>query len=84
MTDHEIERLAGLLRALPPAPPAWIRAAQELPAARRGLDDVVARAEADAAFRRALVADLESALADEGYVLDEPQLEVLRERFSSG
>ena len=84
MTDREIERLAELLRALPPAPAAWTRAAQELPSARRGLDDVVARAEADADFRRALVADLESALADEGYELDEPQLQVLRERFSSG
>ena len=82
MTDHDMERLAGLLRALPPAPEAWVRAAQELPSARRGLDDVVARAEADAAFRRALVADLESALAEAGYHLDPASLAALREQLS--
>ncbi len=31
VTDHEIERLAELLRALPPPPAAWVQAAQELP-----------------------------------------------------
>jgi hypothetical protein len=43
-----------------------VRAAQELPAARRGLDQLVARAEADAAFRASVLADLESALQAEG------------------
>ena len=55
---------------LPPAPGAWVRAAQELPAARRGIDELVARAEADAAFRASVLADLESALQAEGV---EPQ-----------
>jgi hypothetical protein len=66
MTSYDEEQIAKLLRALPPAPQAWVRAAQELPEARVGLDDIVRRAEEDAAFRAALVADLESALAAEG------------------
>jgi hypothetical protein len=82
MSDHDMERLAGLLRALPPAPEAWVRAAQELPLARRGLDDVVARAEADEQFRKALVADLESALAEAGYDLDPAVVEALREQLT--
>ena len=84
MTAHDIEGMAELLRALPPAPAAWVQAAQELPSARRELDALVARAEADDAFRKELVADLESALAAEGYSLDEPHLRVLRERLSRG
>ena len=70
------ERLGVLLRLLPPAPVGWVRAAQELPAARRTLDEIVARAEADLAFRAALVADLERALAAEGY---EPRRRIVDE-----
>ena len=51
MTAFNEERLARLIRALPPAPAAWVRAAQELPLARAGLDEIVARAEADADFK---------------------------------
>ena len=75
------ERLAQLIRALPPAPEGWVRAAQELPLARRGLDEIVARAEADAVFRQRLVADLERALQDEGYEPDRALLDALRDRF---
>jgi len=78
----EIERLAELLRRLPPAPSAWVQAAQELPLARAGLDEIVARAEANAAFRAELVADLESAIDAAGVELDEPALELLRKRLS--
>ena len=46
-----------LLRTLPAAPEAWVKAAQEIPLARRGLDDIVERARADQAFREALIAD---------------------------
>jgi hypothetical protein len=67
MSAFDEERLARLIRALPPAPEAWVRAAQELPAARAELEEVVARAEADVEFRRRLVADLEAALEAEGY-----------------
>jgi hypothetical protein len=77
------ERLAQLIRALPPAPAAWVQAAQELPLARAGLDEIVARAEADAEFQRRLAADLEAALEAEGYEPDQALLDALRERFSS-
>lgn len=61
------ETLGALLRMLRPAPTAWVEAAQELPAARTALDEIVARAEADLAFRAALVSDLEAALEQAGY-----------------
>jgi hypothetical protein len=80
---YDEERIARLLQALPPAPEAWVRAAQELPLSRRELDVIVARAEADARFREALIADLESALAAEGFEPDERTLERLRQRFAS-
>ena len=57
MTSYDELRLARLLRALPPPPEGWVRAAQELPLLRRMLDDIVARAEADAEYRKALIAD---------------------------
>ena len=82
MTYSE-DRIAALIAALPPAPDAWVRAAQELPGARREFDDIVARAEADARFRDALIADFEAALAAEGYVPDERTLQRLRARFTS-
>jgi hypothetical protein len=44
-----------------------VRAAQELPAARAMLDELVARAEQDAAFRLQLQADLERTLTATGY-----------------
>ena len=82
MSPYDEERLAELLRALPPAPEAWVRAAQELPFARRELDEIVERAVADVAFRKALVADLEAALAREGYEPDAALVAALRVRLS--
>ena len=43
-------RLGELLGVLPPAPVGWVQAAQELPEARRQLDEIVELARADAAF----------------------------------
>jgi hypothetical protein len=83
MTAFDEERLARLIRALPPAPEAWVRAAQELPLARAGFDEIVARAEADAAFRERLIGDLEGALASEGYERDPIVIEELRIRLKS-
>jgi hypothetical protein len=80
MSAYDEERIADVLRLLRPAPEAWVRAAQELPLARRGLDDIVERARADERFRRALIADLESALAAEGYEPDPGVVEALRRR----
>jgi hypothetical protein len=76
------ERLGELLRLLPPAPGGWVEAAKELPLARRGLDRIVARAEADERYRRALIANLEAALADEGVEPDPQIVEALRRRFA--
>ena len=64
--SYDEERIGKLLRRLPAPPEAWVRAAQELPAARAALDTLVARAETDAAAREQIVADLEAALAAEG------------------
>ena len=83
MSIYDEETLSELLRTLPAPPQAWVRAAQEIPLARRGLDEIVERAEADQAFRAALIADLESALEAEGYEHDEALVEALRDRFSA-
>jgi hypothetical protein len=81
MARLDEEKLAALLRALPPAPAGWVQAAQELPAARAELDEIVARAEADLEFRQALIADLEAALAAEGFEPTERDLQELRKRL---
>jgi hypothetical protein len=59
-----------------------VRAAQELPYARRTFDEIVARAEADLAFREALIADLEKALALEGYEADRRIVDEIRVRLA--
>ena len=82
MSEYDIERLSRLIGALPPAPAAWVRAARELPRARRELDSIIERAEADAEYRRALIADLESALQAEGVEPTWPLLDELRRRVS--
>jgi hypothetical protein len=79
---YDEEQLAELIAALPPAPQAWVIAAQELPLARRSLDSIVERAQRDAEFRQALLADLEAALAGAGIDPDPLLLESLRERLS--
>jgi len=56
--SYDEERIADLIAAMPPAPAAWVKAAQQLPAARAEMDEIVARAEADQRFREAAVADL--------------------------
>lgn len=83
MTAYDEERLADLLRALPPAPSAWVRAAQELPLLERGLGEILSRVEADAEFRRRLIADLETALDAEGYEADPALVEALRARLEN-
>jgi hypothetical protein len=60
-----------------------VAAAQQLPAARRALDTLVARAEADAAVRAAVLADLESALADAGIEPARPTVDELRRRLAA-
>jgi hypothetical protein len=79
---YDEEQLGRLIGLLPPAPEGWVRAAQEIPAFRRTLDEIVARAEADEAFRRALIADLEVAIAAAGYALKPRILDELRTKMS--
>jgi hypothetical protein len=82
MAEYDEETLAALLRTLPAPPQAWVKAAQEIPLARRGLDDIVERARADQAFREALIADLERAIEGAGYEPDPALAEAVRERLS--
>ena len=77
------ESLGALLRILRPAPTGWVQAAQELPGARGSLDEIVARAEADLAFRDALIADLEEALSQAGYEPDRRMVSWLEERLGT-
>ncbi len=81
MSAYNEERIAELLRVLPPAPAGWVQAAQELPRARAEYDEIVARAEADAAFREALIADLEATLALAGYEPKRPLLDSVRKHL---
>src|SRR6187200_3355405 len=79
---YDEESLAELLRALPPAPEAWVIAAQELPLVRGSIDELVERAKADAEFREALFADFETALESAGYEPTPRLVESLRLRLS--
>jgi hypothetical protein len=81
VTAHDEETLGELLSALPPAPEAWVRAAQELPALRRGLAEIVERAEVDDEYRRRVVADPEAALEEADVVAHAEAVEILRRRL---
>jgi hypothetical protein len=81
MTSFDEEHTAHLLGLLPPAPEAWVRAAQVLPAARQGLDAIVERAERDAEYRATILADLESALAAASVEPSPAVVEHLRKRL---
>ena len=83
MTGYDEERIAEMLRLLPPAPLGWVRAAQELPAARAEIAAIVARAEADAAFRARVVADLEAALEAEGIPATSSVVAALRSQLET-
>ena len=82
ISDNDEERVAGLIRVLPPAPEGWVKAAQELPRARREMDEIVARAEADREFRAAVIADLETARENAGYEIDSSLMPELRQRLT--
>jgi hypothetical protein len=81
MTGYDEERIAELLRLLPTPPEGWVEAAQELPRVRAEIGEIVVRFEADAAFRAALVADLEAALAAAGYETTPSVVTALRLRL---
>ena len=75
---YDEERLGELLSLLRPAPTGWVQAAQELPAARAGLDEIVERARVDVEFRKVVAADLEAALKAAGQEPTEALVETLR------
>ncbi len=81
MTRYDEQQIAELLRLLKPAPEAWVTAAQELPPARGRLDELVERAEADARYRKELIADLERALEAAGLAPSPALVALLRERL---
>jgi hypothetical protein len=83
MTGYDEERIAALLRLLPPPPLGWILAAQELPQARVEIAALVARAEADAATRARIVSDLEAALEAEGIAPTPSVVATLRASLSA-
>ena len=80
MSGYDEERIAELLRVLPPAPEGWVAAAQELPRARAEIDGLVERAQKDAPYRALLLADVEAALAAEGIQLLPALVELVRRR----
>jgi len=82
MRNHNEETLALLLRTLPAAPEAWVKAAQEIPLARRGLYDIVERARADRVFRAALMDDTETTLEEAGFDHDPALQDAVRARLS--
>lgn len=80
--SYDEQRLAQLIGALPPAPEAWVKAAEELPRARRELDQIVARTATDEEFRRQVTADLEAALEIAGYEPDPDLVARVRARLA--
>lgn len=83
MTGFDEERLAALLRLLPPAPPGWVEAAQQLPSAREAIESIVARATEDTVYRARVLADLEAALAAEGFEPSPAAMAALRGRLAT-
>lgn len=78
VTSYDEESLGELLSSLPPAPEAWVKAAQEAPLARRRLDEIVERARADDNYRRRVVADPGWALEAADVVAHAENIEIIR------
>ena len=81
MRSYSEEQLGEILSALPPAPEAWVQAAQDLPNAHRRIDDIVERADADEDYRRRVIADPEAALEEADVVAHSDAIEILRRRL---
>jgi hypothetical protein len=79
--SYDEHRIAEALRALPPAPHTWVRAAQELPSLNRAIDAIVERAQRDPEFRNKTLADLEAALLAEGHEPEPALIAALRHRL---
>jgi hypothetical protein len=83
MSGYDEERIAVLLRLLPPPPLGWAEAAQELPLVRAAIESIVERAHADAAFRARLAVDPEAAVEEAGYEATPSVLASLRLRLDA-
>lgn len=81
MAAYNEEKLGEILSALPPAPEAWVRAAQNLPIARQGLEEIVERAEADEDYRRRALENPEAVLEEADVVAHADTVEILRRRL---
>ena len=78
---YDEERLGELLSSLPPAPEAWVKAAQNLPIARKGVDEIVERADEDEEYRRRVIEDPKAALEEADVVAHSDAVEILRKRL---
>jgi hypothetical protein len=79
--EFDEESIAALLSALPPAPEAWVQAAEQLPAARLELERLVELARLDHELAEALRENLEAALAERSIALPAALQRELRERL---
>jgi hypothetical protein len=78
---NDIDQLSRLIAVLPPAPSAWVAAAQQLPRLRRELDDLLTRARADAELHARLESDLEALLLESGITPTARVLDEVRARM---
>jgi hypothetical protein len=76
VTDFDSHQIAEQIARLRPAPRGWVEAAQQLPAARRAVETLVARAQQSETERLAIVRNLEESLHAEGV---EPRSDLVRE-----
>ncbi len=81
MATYDEEKLGEILGALPPAPEAWLRAAQDLPLMRQGLAEIVQRADADKEYRRRVIENPEAVLEEADVVAHADAVEILRRRL---
>lgn len=80
---YDEEKLGEILSALPPAPEAWVKAAQDIPLPRRALDAIVERAEADERYRRRVIENPEAVLEEADVVAHAEDIEILRRRLDA-
>ncbi len=81
MTAFNEEKLGEILSALPPAPEAWVKAAQELPRMQESLAQIVERADADEDYRRRVIENPVAALEEADVVAHADAVEILRRRL---
>ena len=81
MAAYNEEKLGEILSTLPPAPEAWVKAAQDLPLTQRGIHEIVERAEVDEEYRRRVIENPEAVLEEADVVAHADAVEILRRRL---